>query len=1058
MFLSARNSQIDVVQSVGRVMRLSAGKKYGYIIIPVVIPSDKSPEEALDDNKRFKVVWTVLNALRAHDDRFNATINKIELNKKRPANILVGRPDTNFDENGNPVSVGHDGADRALQTQFRMQFEELQGVVFARMVNKVGDRLYWEQWAKSVADIAEKQIARLNNLVEAEDVKATFVEFLSGLQLNINPEITKGQAIEMLSQHMITKPVFEAIFQDYSFAEHNPVSKSMQKMIDLLESRAIDKDTQTLESFYESVKMRASGIDNAEARQRIIIDLYEKFFKNAFPKMAKRLGIVYTPVEVVDFILHSVDDVLKKEFNRCLSDENVHILDPFTGTGTFITRLLQSGLIEKEDLKRKYSKEIHCNEIVLLAYYIATVNVENTFHDLSPDIQEYTSFNGICLTDTFQLSETVEGDLLRPNFFPKNSERVEAQHRTPITVIVSNPPYSAGQTSANDNAQNMSYPKLENRIAKTYAIGTKANNKNSVYDSYIKAFRWSSDRLDKTGGIICFVSNAGWIDGNAMNGFRRCLEKEFDSIYVFNLRGNQRTSGELRRKECGNIFGLGSRAPNAITLLVKNGKGHKKASIFYRDIGDYLNREEKLAIIEEAKTVENNEMNWKILTPNKHSDWINQRKDSFEDNIPLIPEDKFDIATRSFFVTYSLGLKSNRDAWVYNWSRDNLEKNMESMTNCYNEQVSVYQNNLGTYTNFSKVKDNNPKKIKWSGNLDASASKATKAVFSNSHVIVSSYRPFCKQFFYYDKMFNERTYQIPRLFPDSSIENLVICISGIAVTKEFSCLITNDIPNQEIVGKSQCLPLYYFGEKGITEASSSQMRLIERDESKSRDKFQKKDGISDYILQKTQKYYDDSSINKVDIFYYVYGILHSKDYRINFSNELKKMLPRIPLVDTLIDFWSFSKAGRKLADLHINYESVTPYSDAIVEGIENKNFRVLKMRFAQKDQRDTIIFNNTIAVKGIPQKAYEYIVNGKSAIEWVMERYQISTDPDSGITNDPNDWAMETGNPRYILDLLLSIINLSVQTVDIVEGLPKLRFEAPIESEENSKEANNPFF
>ncbi|MDO8727916.1 MAG: DEAD/DEAH box helicase family protein [Candidatus Methanoperedens sp.] len=595
MFLAARNSQIDVVQSVGRVMRLSEGKKYGYIIIPVIVPSGIPPERALDDNTRYKVVWTVLNALRAHDDRFNATINKIELNKKKPDIISIGRPEVSFDENNNPISVEGSSSDRTIQTQLLLQFEELQDVVFARMVNKVGDRLYWEQWAKSVAEIAEKQIARLTNMVNNEDVKDTFNEFLSELQQNINPGITKEQAIEMLSQHMITKPVFEALFENYAFAEHNAISKSMQKMIDLLEAQAIEKDIQTLDSFYQSVKMRVSNIDNAEARQHIIVELYEKFFKTAFPKMVDQLGIVYTPVEVVDYVVCSVDDVLRNEFNRSLTDENVHILDPFTGTGTFITRLLQSGLIKPEDLRRKYLGEIHANEIVLLAYYIAAVNIENVYHSLLSDIQEYQSFDGICLTDTFQLGENKQGNILLSEFFPKNSERVGVQQKAPITVIISNPPYSVGQKSANDNAQNVSYPELEKRITDTYAKESSVNLKKSLYDAYIKAFRWASDRLDETqGGIICFVSNGSWLDGNAQDGFRKCLEKEFNSIYVFNLRGNQRTSGELSRKEGGKIFGSGSRTPVSITLLVKKpNNSNKNATIYYRDIGDYLSREEK---------------------------------------------------------------------------------------------------------------------------------------------------------------------------------------------------------------------------------------------------------------------------------------------------------------------------------------------------------------------------------------------------------------------------------------------------------------------------------
>ena len=571
MFLSARNSQVDVVQSVGRVMRKAPGKKYGYIIIPVVVPSNVEAASALDDNERYRVVWTVLNALRAHDDRFNATINKIDLNKKRPSQILVGRPDTGLWDENNQVRE-EQAAYGDLGQQLALQFEQLQRVVFARMVQKVGDRRYWEQWAKNVAEIAERQVERITLLVAEEgDHKAAFEDFLEGLRKNINPAISAQEAIEMLSQHIITRPVFEALFEGYSFVQQNPISISMQKMLDVLESRALEKDTETLDNFYESVKKRAEGIDNAEGKQRIIIELYDKFFKTAFPKMVEQLGIVYTPIEVVDFIIRSVHDVLKEEFGRSISDENIHVLDPFTGTGTFITRLIQSGLIRQRDLPRKYEQELHANEIVLLAYYIAAINIENAYHDLVGEGKEYRSFEGIVLTDTFQLGETDASEKLFSEMFPRNSERVERQKKAPIRVIIGNPPYSVGQRSANDNAQNLKYEKLDARIANTYAALTSATNKNSLYDSYIKAFRWSSDRIEQeNGGIICLVTNGAWIDGNAQNGFRKALEKEFSSIWVFNLRGNQRTSGELSRKEGGKIFGSGSRTPISITLLVKN--------------------------------------------------------------------------------------------------------------------------------------------------------------------------------------------------------------------------------------------------------------------------------------------------------------------------------------------------------------------------------------------------------------------------------------------------------------------------------------------------------
>jgi len=625
MFLSARNSQIDVVQSVGRVMRKAEGKKYGYIIIPVVVLPEAEPEKVLSSD-RFKVVWTVLNALRAHDDRFNAMINKIELNKKRPANLdVTGTSFGGAEADDDSDSGGGTGKDKdkqrkkELTRQLELQFAKLQGYVYAKIVQKCGTKPYWEQWAADVAKIAEQHIESIAAIVKKKGAaKDEFEKYLNGLRKNINPAVTEQEAIEMLAQHIITQPVFEALFEDYSFVKNNTVSQSLQGIIAALDEKNKKKDAEKLDKFYMSVQDRASGIDNSEGKQKIIVELYEKFFRTAFPKVTEKLGIVYTPVEIVDFIIHSVEDVLQKEFGRSMSDENVHILDPFTGTGTFITRLLQSGIIKDDDLKRKYLKEIHANEIVLLAYYIASINIENVYHEIigsrewgigngesvvrkrsdfstrldyeqiptndnylivaegEPEYgkNKYTPFPGICLTDTFQLGETKEGENLFSEIFPQNSERVLEQQKTPLRVIMSNPPYSIGQKSANDNAQNQGYPKLEKRIAETYVAASGANLNKAAYDTYIKAFRWASDRLDPDyGGIIGFVSNGSWLDSNGLDGFRKCLEQEFSSVYVYNLRGNCRTSGELRQKEAGNVFGLGSRTPVTITILVKKGSG-----------------------------------------------------------------------------------------------------------------------------------------------------------------------------------------------------------------------------------------------------------------------------------------------------------------------------------------------------------------------------------------------------------------------------------------------------------------------------------------------------
>lgn len=1061
MFLSAKNSQVEVVQSVGRVMRKAPGKNYGYIIIPVVIPSDIDANVALDNNERYKVVWTVLNALRAHDDRFNAIVNKIELNKKKDETIIVGGTTVKYDTDGKSYTIGNSDlssvADGDMPTEYQsksatikqqlaIQFEQLQSVVFARMVQKVGDKRYWEQWAKSVADIATRQTARITKLInENPKYQKAFDNFLKGLHKNINPSIAQTEAIEMLSQHIITKPVFDALFENYSFVQNNAVSQSMQKMLDLLEEQSLEKDAETLDKFYQSVKMRASGIDNAEGKQRIIIELYDKFFKTAFPKMVERLGIVYTPIEVVDFIIQSVNDILKKEFNRSISDENIHILDPFTGTGTFMVRLLQSKLIDIKDLERKYKYELHANEIVLLAYYIAAINIENAYHDATPDPDDgvgkesYTPFEGIVLTDTFQLGETPDGEKLFSEMFPQNSKRVQRQKKAPLRIIIGNPPYSVGQKSANDNAQNQAYPKLDQRIAHTYAKLTNATNKNSLYDSYIKAFRWSTDRLDKTGGIICFVSNGAWLDGNSTDGFRKSIEKEFSSIYVFNLRGNQRTSGELSRKEGGKIFGSGSRTPIAITLLVKNpdaknpppleGQGVvNKATIYYHDIGDYLDREQKLKIIKGFKTFANPQMELLTLQPNEHSDWLSLRNDVFGSFIPMETEKKYDLKTHSFFVTYSRGNASSADAWVYNFSNIELEKNVLRTLNHYNEQRELIISGKQKEPKRDSTKGN------WTRDWLNQLGKNKIFELKSNEFTLAAYRPFSKTTFYFADELNQERYLLPRLFPTPNTENLVICVSGVGVTKDFSTIITDTLPDLELIGKSQCFPLYYYEEK-----STIQKGLFDTEDTK---QYTRRDAISDFILERAKQQYG-KSVTKEDIFYYVYGFLHSKEYRETFANDLKKMLPRLPLVEVVRDFWAFSKAGRQLAELHLNYETVAPHPDVVVTGgssNDERHYLVTKMRFPKKDQKDTIIYNSHITISNIPAKAYEYVVNGKSAIEWVMERYQITTHKESGITNNPNDWAAEVGNPRYILDLLLSIINVSTQTVDIVEGLPKLNF------------------
>ncbi len=1038
MFLAARNSQVDVVQSVGRVMRTAPDKKYGYIIIPVMIPEGIKPEEALEDNKRYAVIWTVLNALRAHDDRFDAEINKINLNKKKGDRIKVigvGNGEDDGDGSGKPTS-----RDTQLERQLTLplaELQELQNVIYAKMVQKVGSKRYWVQWAQDVAKIAQRYIVKINHLIET-DTKSqeVFNKFLKGLRKNINPSVSKDEAIQMLAQHLITQPVFEALFENYSFVSNNPVSKSLQKMVDLLEKQAMDEEGEkTLHKFYESVKERVKGIDNADGRQKIIIELYDKFFKTAFPKVVEQLGIVYTPIEVVDFINNSVAQVLKKEFNRNLSDENIHILDPFTGTGTFITRLIQTGLIDKEALPRKYAKELHANEIVLLAYYIASINIENAYHDAVGMENGYKSFDGICLTDTFQLGETDEATNLFDEMLPQNSERVMEQKKLPVRVIIGNPPYSIGQKSANDNAQNQSYPKLDRRVEETYAKYSNAALNKGLYDSYIKAFRWSSDRIDeKNGGIIAFVSNGSWIDGQSMDGLRKAFEKEFNSIYVFNMRGNTRTSGETARKEGGQTFGSGCRTTVAITILVKNPKVEtEKATIYYTQVPDYQSREDKLALLAHYKDITNSRIQFKVLKPNEHGDWLNQRSDLFSSFIPVEPDKKFNLKSTSMFNLNVIGVATNRDAWVYNYSQRNLESNVRKMVDFYNEQRKGYQTALQK-NNLLKVEDFidiDPKKISWTRSLRNQVKNNKENTYQSDVYYEGCYRPYCKQHLYYENSFIESPGLSKQLFPTSQHKNMCIAVSGIGAGKDFSTLIVNQVPCLDMVEKGQCFPLYYY------EKNEGNIGTLFDD---GKDQYIRRDGITDFILEQCRTRYGHK-VSKEDIFYYVYGLLHSNDYRTQFAADLKKMLPRIPLVDIPNDFFEFSKAGRQLAELHLNYETVPAYPDVEVIGEEKGNFHVDKITFAKKDgevDKTTLIYNSSIKITNIPLEAYDYVVNGKSAIEWIMDRYQVKVDKDSGIKNDPNDWGLEHNNPRYILDLILSVITVSMATNEIVKKLPKL--------------------
>lgn len=1007
LFLEPRKSHVDVVQSVGRVMRKFEHKKFGYIILPVAVPAGVEPSKVLDNDKSFDVVWSVLRALRSHDDRFNAEVNQIDLNANKTHSLVI------FDETGTTDTLN-------------LHFPHIDippGQLFAKIVEKCGDRKYWENWANDVADIHTRLVERIRNLLDNpqdELLPEWFDSFLEELKSSINKSVTRGNAIEMMAQHILTQPVFDSLFEHYNFAKNNPVAHALDNLRQDLGEFGFEEEIRDLESFYESVRLRVQGLDNSEARQRVLMELYEKFFKKAMKKDTKRLGIVYTPVEIVDFIVNSVDGILRKELKSKISDENVHVLDPFAGTGIFLVRLLQSDLIHKSDLKRKFRNELHANEIVLLAYYIATVHIEETFHGQLGQESEYESFNGIAWTDTFNLHTKKTG-------FPKswlsdNSTRVKNQQNRKIQVIIGNPPWSVGQKSATDDNPNVDYPEMKRRIRDTYvAIPTKRPNKNSLYDYYKMAIRWASDRIEDQ-GVIGFVTNGSWIEGLADAGVRACLEKEFSLIYILNLRGNKIIHGEISRREGESVFGQRSRVTVAITLLVRNpNRNHEECQIYYHDIGDYLNRDVKMKILKEAKSIYGIS-SWLKIHPDSHNDWIKQRGERFQKFFPVGSEPvKTGKSDDAIFRLYSNGLKTGRDSYMYNYSREMCTENATNMVENYSHALEELKRSSYTLEDIDSVTRRNSNCIKWDDNLKSNLKQSKSIVFDPNKIITTQYRPFVKQFLYSEKVLIQRTYQMGSIYPFPSSENHVICISG-GVKQYFSVLIVNHIPDLGILSSSQCFPRYQYHS-----VVNSQLHGVNNEQ-------KQVDNITDIALHKFRANYRDKSITKDMIFNYVYGILHSPKYKNEFANDLSKELPRIPLAQ---DFHEYSNAGHKLMDLHLNYESCSEYPLNLEIPNQRQNltkiYKIQKRRMRFVDSEKTILqISDFVKLYGIPSEAHDYQVNGKTPLEWFINRYLIKQN--DGIINDPNAWFKD---PFELIQAIRRIVYVSVESAKIIQNLPE---------------------
>ena len=985
VFVNPRKSQIDVIQAVGRVMRKSdsTNKKYGYVIIPVVVPAGIPEHESLDNNKAFKPVWQVLKALRSHDEDLNREISLLALSKDTEIT-------SNITDRIQVLALDSNLQETVLTTEFLQHME-------SKLVDTVGTRIYVEQFGKLAGEKSRIIKAQIENRINNnKNIKQEIDNFHKDLKELINDSVTFESTVQAISQHLVLAPIFNKLFSD-DFITYNPISKAFNDIVDKV---GLKEELKELEKFYDIVKQTISGIKEDASRQDCITRIYDNFFKGADPKGSEKHGIVYTPIQIIDFIIHSIQDILVSEFGKDFADNNVKILDPFTGTGSFITRLIRSGYLDS-NLTKKYEQDIYANELTLLAYYVATVNIETTFKNRCIGHREIP-FEGINYTDTFTHNPKYHtGDSqytktqTRLNERFKNShERIRRQNKLRVDVIMGNPPYSAGQDNFNDNNQNISYPELDKRIDDTYARKTKElDPKNgriaTIHDSYIRSIRWASDRIGKS-GVIGFVTNGSFIRTSTTTGIRALLLEEFTDIYCFDLRGNIRL---YDKKEGGNVFGNKTQTPITIIILVKN-PNNKKHRIHYKDIGDYLTTEQKLDIIEKYITIKNIK-DLKNLIHDKHHDWVDQRIIEFEKYTAIGSKDvKLNKNNNTIFKLYSLGVSTNRDAWTYNSSKDTISYNMKKTIAYCNKQDLK-----------NPIMDD--KEVSWSSGLDIL--KKIKPKFSKEKIRMSMYRPFFKQYLYYDEIFNERQYQIPKIFPKENSKNIVIIVPS-KYKKEPSVFIVNTTPNNEVVHHGQCFPLYTY-ENG-----------------------KKRDNITDYVLKQYQKHYGDTSIDKEDIFYYVYGLLHHEGYKTKYKNNLQKEMPRIPMAP---NFNTFVTAGRKLAELHLNYETCEKYP---LEP-KTKFGKLKKMTFGKMDKDGKRVTDelkliiNGIEVFDLPKT--KYIVNGRSPIKWMISQYKVKFDENSGIVNDSTKYMTE----EKTISMIQRLTYVATESDKIISEISKLEFE-----------------
>jgi predicted helicase len=859
-----------------------------------------------------------------------------------------------------------------------------------------------DEFKTQVPKLAKKVLALIQS-ARAKDkpFAKAFNGFAEQCRQAINPNLADVAIEEMLIQHLLTERIFRRIFNHPDFAKRNIIAREIENVIEKLTAKSFNRDAffNELKYFYKALEEVAATIDESTYKQHFLNTVYERFFQCFSVKVADTHGIVYTPQPIVDFMVQSVNEILANEFGKSLASKGVHILDPFVGTGNFLVRIMREIAVQSRlDLSYKYKNELHCNEVMLLPYYIAAMNIEHEFLEL---MGKYQPYQGICLVDTFELAEGKQVEM----FAPENTERVKKQQGTEFFVIIGNPPYNAGQINENDNNKNRKYPVIDGRVKETYSKDSKATLLRNLFDPYVKAIRWASDRIGDE-GIVAFVTNNSFLDDLSFDGMRKHLGQDFSKIYLLDLSGNVRKNPKLSGTT-HNVFGI--QVGVSINLLV-NKKETKNSEIFYASVGEDWRKEAKYRYLAEKQQV--SQLDWQIIAPDKKHTWlIDGLHSEFDEFLPLGTKETKKAKTEAvgvFFKFYGHGVSTNRDAWAYNFNQQALTENMQRSIAVYNEQVEKWVNRNDREAKVDDFVLYDDSRISWSRDLKLKLKRGKSVEFNADKIIFSLYRPFTKLNLFFDFVLVDAPGQFPKIFstPSTENENRVICCTNHSQIP-FVVQMINCIPSLDVGGRpTQCFPFYIYAEDGSNRT----------------------DNITDWALNHFQQHYQDNTISKWAIFHYVYGLLHHPTYREKYAANLKRELPRLPLAP---DFWAFSKTGEKLAELHLNYEQATPYPLKLIENPKVPfSLKVEKMRLS-KDKRQ-LKYNDFLTLNGIPERVFEYKLGNRSALEWVIDQYRLKVDKRSGIINDPNRPNDET----YILELLKKVMTVSLETLKAIDALP----------------------